>query len=42
MEGIVLCAVDKPVEFAGKHMEERENNFAMMRLVLEMASEPGG
>jgi sugar phosphate isomerase/epimerase len=40
-EGIVLCAVESMSNFAGKHMEERENNFAMMRYVLEMASDLG-
>jgi sugar phosphate isomerase/epimerase len=40
-EGIVLCAVESMSNFAGKHMEERENNFAMMRLVLEMAKDLG-
>jgi sugar phosphate isomerase/epimerase len=36
-EGIALCAVESMSNFAGKHMEERENNLAMMRYVLEMA-----
>jgi sugar phosphate isomerase/epimerase len=40
-EGIVLCAVESMSNFAGKHMEERENNFAMMRYVLEMAKDLG-
>ncbi|MEP7107623.1 MAG: sugar phosphate isomerase/epimerase family protein [Ferruginibacter sp.] len=40
-EGIVLCAVESMSNFAGKHMEERENNFAMMRYVLEMANDLG-
>jgi len=40
-EGIVLCAIESMSNFAGKHMEERENNFAMMRLVLEMAKDMG-
>jgi sugar phosphate isomerase/epimerase len=38
-EGIVLCAVESLSNFAGRHMEERENNLAMMRLVLEMAKD---
>jgi sugar phosphate isomerase/epimerase len=38
-EGIVLCAVESMSNFAGKHMEERENNIAMMRYVLEMAKD---
>ena len=40
-EGIVLCAVESMSNFAGKYMEERENNFAMMRYVLEMANDLG-
>ena len=40
-QGIALCAVESLSNFAGKHMEERENNIAMMRLVLEMAKELG-
>jgi sugar phosphate isomerase/epimerase len=38
-EGLVLCAIESMSNFAGKHMEERENNLAMMRMVLEMASD---
>ncbi len=38
-EGIVLCAVESLSDFGGKHMEERENNLAMMRMVLEMAGD---
>ena len=40
-EGIAICAIESMSNFAGKHMEERENNFAMMRLVLEMAKDMG-
>lgn len=40
-EGIVLSAVESMSNFAGKHMEERENNLAMMRYVLEMAQDLG-
>ncbi|HEX4373994.1 MAG TPA: sugar phosphate isomerase/epimerase family protein [Puia sp.] len=40
-EGIVLCAVESMSNFAGRHMEERENNLAMMRNVLEMAKDLG-
>ncbi len=36
-EGIALCAIESMSNFAGKHMEERENNLAMMRYVLELA-----
>jgi sugar phosphate isomerase/epimerase len=38
-EGIVLCAIESMSNFAGRYMEERENNFAMMRLVLELAKD---
>jgi sugar phosphate isomerase/epimerase len=40
-EGIALCAVESMSNFGSKHMEERENNLAMMRMVLEMASDLG-
>ncbi len=40
-EGIPLCAVESLSNFGGKHMEERENNLAMMRMVLEMAKDLG-
>ena len=40
-EGIDLCAVESMSNFAGRHMEERENNLAMMRYVLEMAKDLG-
>jgi sugar phosphate isomerase/epimerase len=40
-EGIALCVVESMSNFAGKHMEERENNLAMMRLVLELARDLG-
>ena len=40
-EGISLCAVESMSNFAGEHMEERENNLAMMRYVLEMAKDLG-
>jgi sugar phosphate isomerase/epimerase len=36
-EDITLCAIESMSNFAGKYMEERENNLAMMRLVLELA-----
>jgi sugar phosphate isomerase/epimerase len=38
-EGIALCALESMSNFAGRHMEERENNLAMMRYVLEMAKD---
>jgi sugar phosphate isomerase/epimerase len=40
-EGIALCAVESMSNFGSRHMEDRENNLAMMRLVLEMARNLG-
>jgi len=40
-QGIVLCAVESLSNFAGQNMEERENNLAMMRMVLELAKDLG-
>lgn len=40
-ENISLCAVESMSNFAGRYMEERENNLAMMRLVLGMAKDLG-
>jgi len=40
-EGIALCAVESMSNFCSRHMEERENNLAMMRMVLEMAKDLG-
>jgi sugar phosphate isomerase/epimerase len=39
--GIALCAVESMSNFAGGLMEERENNLAMMRAVLDLASDLG-
>ncbi|MGH9372613.1 MAG: sugar phosphate isomerase/epimerase family protein [Vicinamibacterales bacterium] len=36
-EGVALCAIESMSNFASAHMEERENNLAMMRLVIELA-----
>ena len=36
-EGISLCALESMSNFCSRHMEERENNLAMMRMVLDMA-----
>jgi sugar phosphate isomerase/epimerase len=36
-EGIELCAVESMSNFASRIMEERENNLAMMRQVVELA-----
>ena len=40
-EGIELCAVESVSNFASEFMEERENNLAMMRQVLELAGDLG-
>lgn len=40
-EGIALCAIESMSNFASRYMEERENNLAMMRAVLELASDLG-
>lgn len=38
-EGIALCAVESMSNYASPFMEERENNLAMMRLVIDLASD---
>ncbi len=40
-EGVALCAVESMSNFCSRHMEERENNLAMMRLVMEFAKDLG-
>jgi sugar phosphate isomerase/epimerase len=40
-EGIALCALESVSNFTGRLMEERENNLAMMRAVLELARDLG-
>lgn len=40
-EGIALCAIESMSNFASRYMEERENNLAMMRAVLDLASDLG-
>ena len=40
-EGIALCGIESMSNFCSRHMEERENNLAMMRLQLELASDLG-
>jgi sugar phosphate isomerase/epimerase len=40
-EGIELCALESMSNFASPLMEERENNLAMMRLVLDLAVDLG-
>jgi sugar phosphate isomerase/epimerase len=38
-EGIEICAVESMSNFASRLMEERENNLAMMRLVIDLAAD---
>ena len=40
-EGLALCAIESMSNFAGRYMEERENNLAMMQMVLELAKDLG-
>jgi sugar phosphate isomerase/epimerase len=40
-EGIALCALESVSNFTGAIMEDRENNLAMMRAVLELARDLG-
>ena len=40
-QGIALCALESMSNFTSRYMEERENNLAMMRFVLELASDLG-
>lgn len=40
-EGIELCALESMSNFCSRHMEDRENNLAMMKLTLEMAKDMG-
>ena len=40
-EGIALPVVESMSNFASRHMEERENNLAMMGLVLDLAVDLG-
>jgi sugar phosphate isomerase/epimerase len=40
-EGIELCALESMSNFASPLMEDRENNLAMMRLVLDLAIDLG-
>jgi L-ribulose-5-phosphate 3-epimerase len=39
--GVALCAVESLSNFTSRFMETRENNLAMMRMVLELASDLG-
>src|SRR5258708_39274030 len=36
-EGIALCCIESMSNFCSRHMEERENNLAMIRQVLGVA-----
>ena len=36
-EGVELCAIESMSNFCSRHSEERENNLAMMKQVLELA-----
>jgi sugar phosphate isomerase/epimerase len=38
-EGIEICAVESMSNYASRSMEERENNLAMMRLVIDLAAD---
>ena len=38
-EGIPICAIESMSNFTSRAMEERENNLAMMRMVLELAKD---
>ena len=38
-EGVELCAVESMSNYASSLMEERENNLAMMRLVVDLAAD---
>jgi sugar phosphate isomerase/epimerase len=38
-EGVGICAVESMSNFASPLMEERENNLAMMRLVIDLAAD---
>jgi sugar phosphate isomerase/epimerase len=40
-EGVALAAVESMSNFTSRHMEERENNLAMMRTVLDLAADLG-
>ena len=40
-QGIALCAIESVSNFTSRLMEERENNLAMMRAVLDLAADLG-
>jgi sugar phosphate isomerase/epimerase len=37
--GLEICAVESMSNFTGRYMEDRENNLAMMKMVLELAAD---
>jgi sugar phosphate isomerase/epimerase len=40
-EDIPICAIESMSDFSGRHMEDRENNLAMMKMVLDLAHDLG-
>jgi sugar phosphate isomerase/epimerase len=40
-EGIPICAIESLSDFSGRQMEDRENNLAMMKMVLDLARDLG-
>ncbi|HET9487946.1 MAG TPA: sugar phosphate isomerase/epimerase family protein, partial [Chryseosolibacter sp.] len=40
-EGIALCALESMSNFTGRYMEERENNLAMMKSILDLSHDLG-
>lgn len=40
-EGVPLCAIESMSDFSSRNMEDRENNIAMMQMVLELAKDLG-
>jgi len=40
-QNVPLCAIESMSNFAGRYMEDRESNLAMMRMVLELAKDLG-
>lgn len=40
-EGISICAIESMSNFTGRFMEDRENNLAMMKMVLQLAKDLG-
>ena len=40
-EGIDICALESMSNFCSRNMEDRENNLAMMRMILDLANDLG-